>query len=69
MRAYGAGLERAYGASARAYYDTRRANGDGHYKALRALGNRLVDILHGYVCHHTTYDEATAWGQRANTAA
>jgi hypothetical protein len=32
---------------ARAYYATRRANGDGH---------------------HTTYDETTAWGQRANTA-
>jgi transposase len=53
---------------ARAYYDTRRTNGDGHYKALRALGNRLVGILHGCLRHRTTYDETTAWGQRATTA-
>ena len=53
---------------ARAYYDTHRANGDGHYKALRALGNRLVGILHGCLRHRTAYDETTAWGQRATTA-
>jgi hypothetical protein len=33
-----------------------------------ALGNRLVRILHGCLRHHTTYDETTAWGHRANTA-
>jgi hypothetical protein len=54
--------------AARAYYDTHRANGDGRHKALRALGNRLVGILHGCLRHHTTYDETTAWGQRATTA-
>ena len=32
---------------ARAFYDTRRAAGDTHHAALRALGNRLVGILHG----------------------
>jgi len=29
---------------ARLYYDTRRAAGDTHHAALRALGNRLVGI-------------------------
>jgi hypothetical protein len=49
---------------ARAYYDARRAGGDGHHQALRALGNRLVGILHGCLAHHTTYDENTAWAHR-----
>ena len=30
---------------ARAFYDQRRAAGDLHHQALRALGNRLVGIL------------------------
>jgi len=51
---------------ARAYYDTHRANGDGHYKALRALSNRLVGILHGCLRHRTLYDETTAWAGRSN---
>jgi transposase len=46
---------------ARAYYDARRARGATHHQALRALGNRLVGILHGCLRHHTTYDETTAW--------
>ena len=49
---------------ARALYDTRRAAGDTHHAALRALGNRLVGILHGCLEHHTTYDETIAWGHR-----
>ena len=49
---------------ARAYYDARRAAGDGHHQALRALGNRLVGILHGCLAHHTTYDENIAWAHR-----
>ena len=32
---------------ARAFYDHRRRSGDTHNKALRALANRLVGILHG----------------------
>ena len=32
---------------ARAFYDQRRAAGDTHNRALRALANRLVGILHG----------------------
>jgi transposase len=46
---------------ARAYYDARRARGATHHQALRALGNRLVGILHGCLRHHTLYDENTAW--------
>ena len=32
---------------ARAFYDAHRDAGAGHDKALRALANRLVGILHG----------------------
>jgi len=49
---------------ARAYYDHRRRQGDSHHKALRALGNRLVGILHGCLRTRTTYDETTAWAHR-----
>ena len=53
---------------ARAYYDQRRAAGDLHHQALRALGNRLVGILHGCLRHHTKYDEQTAWSHRQTIA-
>ncbi len=49
---------------ARAFYDQRRAAKDTHHQALRALGNRLVGILHGCLRHHTPYDEHTAWAHR-----
>jgi hypothetical protein len=49
---------------ARALYDQHRAAGDSHHAALRALGNRLVGILHGCLHHHTLYDETVAWGNR-----
>jgi transposase len=52
---------------ARAYYDQHRAAGDLHHQALRAVGNRLVGILHGCLRHHTTYNEQTAWSHRHNT--
>ena len=52
---------------ARAYYDTHRAAGDPHHAALRALGNRLVGILHGCLAHHTPYSETTAWAHRPST--
>jgi transposase len=54
---------------ARAFYDTRRARGDTHSRALRALGNRLVGLLHGCLRHGTTYDEHTAWAHRHQSAA
>lgn len=50
---------------ARAFYDAHRAarpnDKDAHSKALRALANRLVGILHGCLRHHSPYDEAKAW--------
>lgn len=54
---------------ARAYYDQRRAAGDHHDKALRALANRLVGILHGCLTHGTPYNEQTAWAHRHTAAA
>jgi hypothetical protein len=45
----------------RAYYDQLRARGIGHRAALRQLGNRLVEILHGSLKTSTSYDEYTAW--------
>jgi hypothetical protein len=51
---------------ARAFYDTRRAAGDIHHAAPRALGNRLVGILHGYLAHHSAYNETIARGHRTD---
>jgi len=50
---------------ARAYYDAHRARGATHHAALRALGNRLVGILHGCLRRHQPYDEARGWQQHA----
>ncbi|MBP2451053.1 IS110 family RNA-guided transposase [Mycolicibacterium lutetiense] len=52
---------------ARAFYDQHRTNGDSHHQALRALGNRLVGILHGCLRHHTIYNEHQAWAHRHTT--
>ena len=49
---------------AREFYDQRKAAGDEHHQALRALANRLVGILHGCLKHRTPYDEHTAWAHR-----
>lgn len=54
---------------ARVFYDQHRATGDLHHQALRALGNRLVGILHGCLRHHTAYDEHQAWAHRQPAAA
>ncbi len=54
---------------ARAFYDHHRAAGDLHHQALRALGNRLVGILHGCLRHHSAYSENTAWAHRHITHA
>lgn len=53
---------------ARAFYDQHRAPGDLHHQALRALGNRLVGILHGCLRHRTRYNEHKAWAHRQTTA-
>ncbi len=52
----------------RTFYDQRRATKQSHHQALRALGNRLVGILHGCLRHHTRYDEHTAWAHRTAAA-
>jgi transposase len=54
---------------ARSFYDAHRAAGDTHHRALRALANRLVGILHGCLRHHTPYEEHTAWAHRQDIAA
>jgi len=54
---------------ARAFYDQHRTAGDTHHRALRALANRLVGILHGCLRHHTPYNEDTAWAHRQQLAA
>jgi transposase len=54
---------------ARTFYDQHRTAGDTHHRALRALGNRLVGILHGCLDHGSLYDEHTAWAHRAQLAA
>jgi hypothetical protein len=54
---------------ARAFYDERRTGGDTHHRALRALANRLVGILHGCLRHGVLYDEEIAWGHRLEQAA
>ncbi len=51
----------------REFYDQHRTKGDLHHQALRALGNRLVGILHGCLTHRTLYDEDTAWAHRQTT--
>jgi transposase len=54
---------------ARALYDQHRVAGDLHHQALRALGNRLVGILHGCLRHKQPYSEHTAWAHRTPVAA
>jgi hypothetical protein len=54
---------------ARAFYDQRRAAGDTHHRALRALANRLVGILDGCLRHHIAYDEHLGWAHRSQQAA
>jgi hypothetical protein len=44
-----------HSAGARRYYDTRRANGANHHQSLRALGNRLVGLLHGCLRYRHNY--------------
>jgi len=39
------------------------------HQALRALGNRLVGILHGCLTHQHRYDEAVAWPTEQTLAA
>ena len=54
---------------ARAYYDLHRSRGKAHNHALRALANRLVAILHGYLRHGQTYEKSVAWPVEVRAAA
>ena len=53
----------------RTFYDQRRAAGDLHHQALRALGNRLVGYLHGCLATHPPYNEHNVWAHRQPTQA
>ena len=54
---------------ARAFYHARRSTGDTHHRALRALANRLVGILHGCLRHGSPYDENIVWSHRQQEVA
>jgi hypothetical protein len=41
-----------------AFYDAQRARGKGHHAALRALGNRWLEILWHRLMRGQLYDEA-----------
>ncbi len=43
---------------AREFYDTQRAHGKGHHAALRALGNRWLEVLWHCLRRGVRYDEA-----------
>ncbi|HEY7917410.1 MAG TPA: hypothetical protein VIC86_10585, partial [Acidimicrobiales bacterium] len=43
---------------AREFYDAHRAKGNGHHAALRALGNRWLEVLWHCLTHNVAYDEA-----------
>jgi len=47
--------------AARQLYDHQRGPRSNPHAALRALTNRLVGILHGYLRHSTASHEAAAW--------
>lgn len=62
----GAFCSLSWSPGARLFYDQRRANGDSHHMALRALANRWVGIMHGCVQNRCRYDEHTAWAHRSD---
>src|SRR5215470_700557 len=49
---------------AKDFYDTQRARGKNHNAALRALGNRWLEILWHCLTHQVPYDEATHQANR-----
>jgi transposase len=50
---------------ARAFYDQQRRAGKTHFKALRALANRWLEVLHHLVRTGQRYDEAVHQANRA----
>jgi transposase len=53
---------------ARAYYVAHRGRGHSHFRALYALANRWVGILHGCLVGGVPYDEEVAWPARLMAA-
>lgn len=49
---------------ARAFYDSQRAKGKSHHAALRALGNRWLEVLWHCLSHRLLYDEAVHTANR-----
>jgi transposase len=54
---------------ARQFYDTQRARGKNHHAALRALGNRWLEVLWHCLTHGVPYDEAIHLANRARALA
>ena len=49
---------------AREFYDAQRARGKRHHAALRALGNRWLEVLWHCLMRGELYDEATHLANR-----
>ncbi|MBB4134014.1 IS110 family transposase [Gordonia humi] len=58
-----------WSAPAREYYDHRRAVGDHHNAALRALANKLLGRLWWCLQHDQSWDDTAAWPRAATPAA
>jgi transposase len=54
---------------ARTFYDGQRSAGKGHFKALRALANRWLEILHHLLATGLCYDEAVHQRNRSHATA
>lgn len=52
---------------AREFYDAHRSNGNAHHAALRALGNRWLEVLWHCLTRNVTYDEAVHVANRNRT--
>jgi hypothetical protein len=50
---------------AKEFYDAQRARGKSHHAALRALGNRWLEVLWHCLTRQVPYDEATHLANRA----
>ena len=54
---------------AREFYDTQRARGKNHHAALRALGNRWLEVLWHCLTHDMPYDETVHIANRSRALA
>jgi hypothetical protein len=63
------GADSKHSPGAHAYYLAHRSRGHSHFRALYALANRWVGILHGCLATRTPYKESIAWPAPVATAA